>query len=246
MLHQQFRALHGALQRFDLLYPQIGLRAGRLALRKGVVHLCAGVEQRLLERQLRFLLLRLGDLHAGAVGIGVEDRLQKRCRCRPQYLAGILDPHAAVVGPSERAAQRDRGIKGRTCFAGGVVRLHERILGAADVGTVRKHLYGHAHRQVVGQPLSFEPAALDLVRAFGQQRAETVLGHTDLVFQIVQRRFDRKTGAFVLGDGGFVGHAGLLHRPHRAHALAPFHGGLLGYLILPVEHQQRVIEVCNA
>ena len=84
------------------------------------------------------------------------------------------------------------------------------------------------------------------MRAFGQQRAETVLGHTDLVLQIVQRRFDRKAVAFVLGDGGFVGHAGLLHRPHRAHALAPFHGGLLGYLILPVEHQQRVIEVCNA
>ena len=112
MLHQQFRALHGALQRLDLLYPQIGLRAGRLTLRKGVVHLGAGVEQRLLERQLGLLLLCLGDLHAGAVGIGVEDRLQKRCRRRPKDLAGIFDPHAAVVGPSERAAQCDRGIKG--------------------------------------------------------------------------------------------------------------------------------------
>ena len=66
VLHEQFRALHGAFQRLDLLCPQAGFRAGRLALREGVVDLGARVEQGLLECQLGFFLLCLGDFHAGA------------------------------------------------------------------------------------------------------------------------------------------------------------------------------------
>ena len=172
--------------------------------------------------------------------------MQQRSGGRPEEFSGVDDPGPAVVRPSQSPAQRDRRIEGRACLAGGIIGLHQRVFGAADVGAVRKHLHRYADSQVVGQLLAFEAAALDGVRAFGQHRTKAVLGLADLVFQVVQRSLDGEAVAFVLRYGSLVGHAGLFQRAHRADALAPFPGGLLGNLVLPVEHQQRVIEICDA
>ena len=170
VLHQQLGALDGTTERCDLLVVERCRLACRLAGGQRIVDLLSGIENRLLVGEHRLLLLRFGDLHARTVGAGLEDRLQQLSCGRQKQLAGVDDLRPCAVRPTGRTAERNLRIERRTCFGRSIIGRHERVLGAAYVGTAREQLHGDADEQVGGHLLAFERAALDLVRSLRQQR----------------------------------------------------------------------------
>lgn len=67
MLHEQAGAAEGCLQLFNFLLVESERLAGRLPLREGIVHLCTGIEQGLLESKQGFFLLGFGYAEVGNV-----------------------------------------------------------------------------------------------------------------------------------------------------------------------------------
>ena len=137
MLHEQRGSLDGALERGDLLVVILRLGLVGLHLRQGVIHLHAGVEQRLAEGERGRLLFGAGDPQLCAQATVLEEGLRERRDGRPEEITWVGDGCPCAARPAGRSAQRDGGIEGR---AGGVSRIEsggQTLLGAHHVRALR-------------------------------------------------------------------------------------------------------------
>ena len=246
MLHEQRSTLHGIFKRNNLLVQQLAFGGAGLPGGKGIVHLAARIEQRLLEGQRSLFLLGLGYLELGGELPAGKERLGKRTYRRCQEFAGVDNHRTRRIGPSGTAAQGNGRIESRAGGIGNVESSLQGPFGRADIGTGGKHLYRNSDGKVGRELLSFEHPAFVVAGRFGQQQGQAVFHLVDLFLQVEYRGLYLIPGGFHLRHGGLIGQARIHQRPGRRHGFPPRLFGLDGELQLLVEHQQRIIRIGNA
>ena len=241
MLHEQRGSLDGALERGDLLVVILRLGLVGLHLRQGVIHLHAGVEQRLAEGERGRLLFGAGDSQLCAQATVLEEGLRERRDGRPDEITWVGDGRPCAARPAGRSAQRDGGIEGRT---GGVSRIEsggQTLLGAHHVRTLRQERGRQPDAERSGHLPGVHLATLHGVNAVAQQDGQPILRLADLLAEGEHRGADAVPVGLGLRHGGVVVSPGRHQRAHGLDVLLPVGGRLFGDLQLLVEHGQRII-----
>lgn len=154
----------------------------RLPLRQCVVDFGSGVGQLLHERDLRLLLLRLGNMQVSPVATLAENRLHERSDRDQEPLAGVDDVGARIVGPAGRAAQRDLRVESAASLAGGVESLGQLPFGLSHVGAAAEQLHGHAYRELPAERELQRLTPLDVRGRDAHKGCKLIFGFVDLLF----------------------------------------------------------------
>ena len=214
---------------------------GRLPLAQGIVHLCTGIQQGLLELQQSFFLLCLADFQICHKLPSLKKRLHQRAYRLKQPGTRIGHKGSPTICPSGRSAQCHARIKTGACLIGGIKSLFKHGLSLPHIRTVGQQIQGHSHRQTFREIHFTECTAHNRLRSPEKQGTQRVFCFRHLLLQIQQRSFGIQSGSFCLVHGRTVSLSGPHQGFQTTYILFPAFYRLHSYGYLLIEHQQRVI-----
>ena len=234
--------------------------AGSHTVSHGLVHLVAGVNDRLYIFLLQILLGELGYLLVGNQFATRKDRLSQLTDEVHQQLTRIDNGDTGIIGPSCRTAERDAGIECRAGCCRIVKSLLHRVVSHTNVRTVLQHHGRHADMQILGikhlllcialslSMVQYRAApllAVDMLRGGSQQLADGILDRADITTHIHDLRLHTQIRSLHLVNGGAIGLTVLPERLLRLQRLVPDAISLHQDFQLTVQHLQQEILLCG-